>query len=391
MELSYDVDKSDEANAARLRKLLSLGDGIYYNSIRHLRVNFDVPANSQQLDKMSDWLAALIVVLPVFMAKVRRLETLAVRNVVGYAELASKPVPEWSVCMAKSRMVSESVIKGLRYVPLPHLKRLSLYMPASVELARLVADGPAQQSMETAMRHLRHLDIGIWDCVEKDTGPWIQPDKVPLQPPPFFRNKYSALMLGVMSTTPNRHLESLSIDSHSSLVSLDGLGLQNLVSLRSLHLSRVKVEGLALLRIVAGSRRTLQTVHLDQVLLNEGKWAWVLCEMARLGDLCRLRTYYCGYDANGASNHWCADPRFMRTSCRDIATASIDDLKFLGRVQRTVNANRAVRGLEPVPETEFYHLFRDEPEPEPKPAPASPQFDLPDGFDDGEWDPYWNL
>ncbi|XP_044715646.1 uncharacterized protein HRG_10827 [Hirsutella rhossiliensis] len=52
--VSYDVDKSDEANAARLRKLLSLSDDIYHSSNRRVRVNFNVPATPQQLDQINN-------------------------------------------------------------------------------------------------------------------------------------------------------------------------------------------------------------------------------------------------------------------------------------------------------------------------------------------------
>ncbi|KAM4066246.1 hypothetical protein HRG_000381 [Hirsutella rhossiliensis] len=387
IDVSYDVTKSSVVNMTRLEALLTFSDNIYNDCIRHFRVNFDVPRNCVDRYWIGCYLRNLAFVLPIFMARAGRLETLAVRNLVGYSSRTNERPEDLFEEMGNSNKVTEAFIKALRRVPLPYLRRLSLWLPASVELQQLAGESPGQLSMNTVVRRLRHVDLGIWDNIDNAGFPWDEMKELG-QAGPLPKRGYAALLLGVLDKTPNLDLESLSISTRCEHVNLAGLAGQTFLSLRTVHLAGVSLPSRALLSVTVESAGTLHTLELNRVLLTTSRWADVLPEIARLEKLCHFSTTSCGYDERGASRHWREDVYDAGFPNRDLGTSAKVDFQALGCVQRAVNERRALRGLTPVPEYQYRHLFLAPPAPESElpPRPASPAFELPDGFEEGEWE-----
>ncbi|KJZ78644.1 hypothetical protein HIM_02035 [Hirsutella minnesotensis 3608] len=327
------------------KRMLSIhSDDVYAMNVRHVRIAFDIGPFDQGVSKVLDQFTRdLSVALPVFMSKLRRVETFAVRHMLGLSSWYDRfgndfihehemvPFIDRSTCMARSNSISTAVINSLLYVPLPHLRRLSLWLPATEDLGFLTGkpEKMAQQSMKNILSKLQALDIGMYEnfgC-----------EKVRL-------SEYQDDMLSLLGDTPVSGLQHLTITEMSPCVKLKNLLNRPFSHLRSIVLYGSHIPGGTLLRMISGNLETLHTVRLCSVDLTEGRWADVLNGLCTLHRLRFFSIYMSSYCRDSSCGHLRGDSNEQDFKW-DLQTASQDDIDALDKLRRELNWNRFKSGL----------------------------------------------
>jgi hypothetical protein len=349
--LPFDADEE----CTHLEKLFQISCSTYAISVRELNVGFDSVFTSSFIEV--NYIRDLASLLPLCLS---RFPGLAVLNFRGpktprrYREFEkTSEFPEHLM-----RTFTNTVVKALRYVPLPALKELSLRFPVTFEFGQFFSPQMPETGVpiQSIMQRLRKLTVKVCDSTGTD-GTW-RDSFLPLSEVKqnFPNQTHASELFKFVGLAKN--LESLHISS-TDILDLDGVSFSHMMCLKSLKLSHFKVSSQNLLSIVEQRERSMTCIHFVRVELKSGKWQDILTRLSRLSSLHQSHIKSCGYSSTGESSD------LMNPIARDddhpenIETLDSVDYDALQSLERQINAKRRVANLPEQPWIYFQWIDQD--------------------------------
>ncbi|KAK8009475.1 hypothetical protein PG991_012026 [Apiospora marii] len=181
---------------------------------------------------------------------------------------------------------------------LPNLQELHINYPVAHDLARLLQGEPrtSRNSIAQVFLGLRHLGIHLTES--KGQVQWY-PSQRPRYDAPL-NSECVGNVIELVALAEN--LQSLDMGSCEG-VDLDSLAVPRSWRLRSLRLQGVTLSPRTLMRLIRGSRDTLESVLLFEVGFESGTWEQVLQAAARMEPprLFNFQMTICFYSEEGSS------------------------------------------------------------------------------------------
>ncbi|PYH41640.1 uncharacterized protein BP01DRAFT_360132 [Aspergillus saccharolyticus JOP 1030-1] len=337
------VAKSSQSKTSQspLVGLVELSHGPYADYVRQVDIGLeDDTEHSEEFCSM--FLEDLAGVLPSCLHRLPQLKALDFQGFPGSS-------PE-----ATARELVNTVIRSLRYTPLPNLTELEIAFPITHDFAhffpaKTISSSALRISIEHVLQHLDHLGLRI-TASPSDAQPSHQPAG-PAQNAAAYAllpNQAHAHWLFKMIRHAS-HLKSLSI-AGSETLDLDGASFSRSLRLESIHLHRVSISSYKLLSLVEQCKDSIRHIELRQVQLNSGEWQHVLSRMTHLPGLVSFVIKSCGYSSTGAGAAYAHSSG--GSSAAVMKTTNSTEILALGALQRRVHENRVNCGRVPVRETE---------------------------------------
>lgn len=260
------------------------------------------------------------------------------------------------------RRIQKPFLNSLRMtlldLDLPELQELHINYPFAYDLGRLLHDETRtpRRPIVQVFRRLRHLGIHLTvykGQVGRLSGPEMARHGVPSNKP------YSGNVIGLAALAEN--LQSLDIGTVEGL-DMDGLAVPRSWHLRSLKLQEVNLSSGTLLKLIGGSRDTIESVRLWMVRLKSSTWEQVLQAIALIEPprLFNFDMGFCLYPEDGTSSALATSAKrpWEPDDLPPIRTARPGDLEALGRLQFQVNATRAAAGRPMFDEDQYPYAHR---------------------------------
>ncbi|KAK7921609.1 hypothetical protein PG985_009631 [Apiospora marii] len=194
--------------------------------------------------------------------------------------------------------VLKTLSVALLDLDLPKLQELHINYPFAHDLARLLHDEsrPSRNHIAEVFRRLRHLGIHLTES--KSQIDWPYPQRHWYDAPSNRECVGNVIELVALA----ENLQSLDLGSCEA-VDLDGLAAPRSWRLRSLKLQGTTISPANLMRLIGGSRDTLESVLLLEVEFKSGTWEQVLQAVARIEPsiLFNFQMHTCMYSVHGTS------------------------------------------------------------------------------------------
>ncbi|KAJ0413041.1 hypothetical protein BJY00DRAFT_306601 [Aspergillus carlsbadensis] len=245
-----------------------------------------------------------------------------------------------------------AIITALRYVVLPRLEGLELFLPIAHDFRFFFPSHctPLQIPMEDILRGLKYLALHVTAYTTEDGQRyWVTPVLPAHAALP--NDIHAAQLLRLVELAPN--LSALQIRS-TDILPFHPIHFSPSLRLTSLCLARVVITLDHFHALTTQCREHLRHIELSLVKLHSGgTWHALLTHLAaQLPRLVDVVIDSCGYPATGPNAHLASilpepdDPRALET-------INFADYGGLDALRDRVNANRVASGLEPRERTDY--------------------------------------